>query len=255
MKGIIRDLFGIELNIKADKGFSPETLPEHIAIIMDGNGRWAGKRHVPRIIGHREGALTLKRIVLKCGQLGIKYLTVYAFSTENWKRPRAEVDALMELLREFLSQANEELAENNIKIKVLGDINRLPKDIRNEIIKVEKSTEENTGLWFNIALNYGSRNEIVNAVKAVCKDVEAGEFSRDDITEEVLSNYMYTRGIPDPDLLIRTSGENRLSNFLLWQLDYSELYFVKLQWHDFSEKHLIKAIEDYMYRERRFGGI
>ncbi len=255
MKGILRNFFKTEPVTNVSKDVQPKQLPRHIAIIMDGNGRWAGKRHVPRIIGHREGSQTLKRIVLKCKEIGIKYLTVYAFSTENWKRPKPEVDALMELLREFLSQAKGELAENNIKIKVLGDINTLPKDIQNEIIKVEKLTASNTGLWFNVALNYGSRNEIVNAVRAVCRDVETGRLNIDDITEKVFSRYMYTYEIPDPDLLIRTSGEYRLSNFLLWQLAYSELLFDKVNWPDFSEKHLLKAVEDYMSRERRFGGI
>lgn len=230
-------------------------LPVHIAIILDGNGRWAKKRGIPRNIGHREGAKTLEKVVLFCNEIGIKYLTVYAFSTENWKRPKEEVDALMKLLKEFLDGYQERLGKKNIKINILGDIRALPPDFQDEIIEVEKFSSKNSGLSLNIALNYGSRIEILNAVKDIAADLNNGKIKEDEITEERLSDYLYTKGNPDPDLLIRTSGEYRLSNFLLWQLAYTELWFDKVLWPDFSEQHLLSAIIDYQKRNRRFGGI
>lgn len=239
----------LERKINYDK------LPVHIAIILDGNGRWAQKRGLPRSIGHREGANNLKKIVKYCSELGIKFLTVYAFSTENWKRPREEVEGLMELLREFLVNAAKEIGSYDIKLRFLGDINALPIDIQNEIIKVEKNTTKNNGLVFSIALNYGSRNEIINAVKKVYDDIKVGKIREEQISEQIFSKYLYTYDIPDPDLLIRPGGELRLSNFLLWQAAYSELWFDKVLWPDFSKKHLLKAIYDYQLRHRRFGGI
>jgi undecaprenyl diphosphate synthase len=230
-------------------------VPEHIAIIMDGNGRWAKKRGVPRNVGHREGANNLKRTVSYCIKLGVKYLTVYAFSTENWKRPKEEIDALMNLLKEFLSKSVKEMSKENVRINILGDITALPSDIQNEIIMVEKSTRNNKKLVLNIALNYGSRTEIVNAVKIICNKVKKSEINEDEISEEIISKFLYTKSIPDPDLVIRTSGEYRISNFLLWQTAYSEFWFDKALWPDFSEKHLLKAISSFQNRQRRYGGI
>lgn len=230
-------------------------IPQHIAIIMDGNGRWSKKRHIPRNMGHKEGADTLKKIVLFCEKIGLKYLTVYAFSTENWKRPKDEVDALMKLLMEFLTSFSKEINKENIKIKMLGDITALPEEMQNEIIRVENETSGNSGLHFNVALNYGGRDEIVHMVKSICRQVKTGKLSEADITEKMVSENMYTSEMPDPDLLIRTSGEYRLSNFLLWQLAYSELCFDDVLWPDFNERHLMKAIHDYQKRERRFGGL
>ncbi|MGE5613990.1 MAG: isoprenyl transferase [Bacillota bacterium] len=230
-------------------------LPVHIAIIMDGNGRWAGRRGLPRSAGHREGANTLKKIVKECDALGIKYLTAFAFSTENWNRPKEEVDALMSLLLEFLRNADNELSGKNIKISVIGDMDGLTDEIRREIARVVRNTAENTGLNFIIALNYGSRMEITRAAARIARDVQKGLIKPEDIDEELFSNYLYTAGIPDPDLVIRPSGENRLSNFLLWQSSYSEFWYSDILWPDFSKKDLLEAIEAYRRRNRRFGGL
>lgn len=230
-------------------------LPVHIAIIMDGNGRWAKKRGLPRNFGHREGSNTLKRIVKFCNGIGIKYMTVYAFSTENWNRPKSEVDTLMSLLLEYLKNADKELAGQNIRIRVIGEKTRLNEEIKNEITRVEKSTVDNTGLNLNIALNYGSRNEIVHAAKEIAKDVKLGKLKIEDINENALESRLYTACIPDPDLLIRTSGEERLSNFLLWQLAYAEFWYTDVLWPDFSKEHILEAIKVYQSRNRRFGGV
>lgn len=230
-------------------------LPVHIAIIMDGNGRWAKKRGLPRNFGHREGSNTLKRIVKFCNGIGIKYMTVYAFSTENWNRPKSEVDTLMSLLLEYLKNADKELAGQNIRIRVIGEKTRLNEEIKNEITRVEKSTVGNTGLNLNIALNYGSRNEIVHAVKEIAKDVKLGKLKIEDINESALESRLYTACIPDPDLLIRTSGEERLSNFLLWQLAYTEFWYTDVLWPDFTKEHILEAIKVYQSRNRRFGGV
>ncbi|MCX7843543.1 MAG: isoprenyl transferase [Clostridia bacterium] len=229
-------------------------LPRHIAIIMDGNGRWAKKRGLPRNAGHREGSNALKNIVVFSDKIGIKYLTVYAFSTENWKRPKSEVDALMGLLLEYLKNAERELHGKNIRIRVIGDVNGLPEDIKKEIARVDKLTAKNTGLSLNIALNYGSRNEIVNAVKSLCVDVKNGRLSVKDIDEDSIAGRLYTFDMPDPDLIIRTSGEKRISNFLLWQSAYTEFWFTDVLWPDFKDNHLIEAIKEYQSRHRRFGG-
>jgi len=240
---------------KADRALDQKGLPVHIAIIMDGNGRWAAKRGLPRSIGHREGANNLKRIVIECNKIGIKYLTVFAFSTENWSRPKSEVDALMSLLLEFLQNADRELAGQNIRIRVIGEVEGLSDDIVKEIDRVVRKTESNDGLTLIIALNYGSRNEIVQAVVRIAREVQCGRMKPEDINEKVFSEYLYTAGIPDPDLVIRSSGENRLSNFLLWQSSYAELWYSDTLWPDFSERDLHQAIEDYKKRNRRFGGI
>lgn len=230
-------------------------LPVHIAIIMDGNGRWAGKRGLPRGVGHREGANTLKRVVRECDVLGIKYLTAFAFSTENWSRPREEVNSLMSLLVEFLKNADRELSGKNIKIRVIGETDGLSEEIRREIARVVRNTAGNTGLNFIIALNYGSRTEIARAAARIASDVQKGRIRTEDINEEMFSGYLYTAGIPDPDLVIRPSGENRLSNFLLWQSSYSEFWYSNILWPDFSKKDLLEAIEAYRRRDRRFGGL
>lgn len=232
-----------------------DKIPVHIAIVMDGNGRWARKRGLPRKAGHREGANTLKRIVTECDAIGIRYLTAYAFSTENWNRPKEEVDALMSLLLEFLKNADRELAGKNIRILVIGDTDKLSEEIRNEIARVVRNTSANTGLTLVIALNYGSRCEIASAASRLAKDVKEGRIDPEDINEELFSEYLYTRGIPDPDLVIRPSGENRLSNFLLWQSSYSEFWYSNVLWPDFTKDDLLEAISDYQKRNRRYGGL
>lgn len=228
-------------------------IPKHIAIIMDGNGRWAKKRGLSRSMGHKEGSRTLKKIVEACYTLGVKYLTVYAFSTENWSRPKDEVDDLMKLLLEYLRNAERELKGKNVRIKVIGDKKKLPIEIINEVERVEKNTEHIQGLDFIIALNYGGRQELVEAVSQIVDDVKTGLISK--IDENAISQRLYTNGIPDPDLLIRTSGEMRISNFLIWQCSYSEFYFCDILWPDFSENHLREAILSYQGRQRRFGGV
>lgn len=230
-------------------------LPVHIAIIMDGNGRWAKKRRLSRSIGHREGSNTLKKIASFCNDIGIKYLTVYAFSTENWKRPKNEVDALMTLLLEYLKNAEKELADKNIRLNVIGDTKRLPHDIQEQIKKVISLTQNNNGMIMNIALNYGGRDEIIFAVKKILKDAFEGKVRINDINDKTISDRLYTAGMPDPDLLIRTSGEKRLSNFLLWQCAYTEFWYTDVLWPDFRKEHLMEAIKVYQSRNRRFGGI
>lgn len=230
-------------------------LPVHIAIIMDGNGRWARKRGLSRNVGHREGSQTLRKIVEACEKIGIKYLTVYAFSTENWNRPKSEVDSLMALLLEYLQRAEKELAGDNTRIRVIGDLSRLSEEIRLQTQKVMKLTEKNTGLNLNIALNYGGRAEIVQAAKEIAKEVNQGKLKPSSVDEKAVADRLYTAGIPDPDLIIRTGGEERLSNFLLWQAAYSELWFTSVLWPDFNEEELLRAIKDYQERNRRYGGI
>ncbi|HOQ36457.1 MAG TPA: isoprenyl transferase [Acetivibrio sp.] len=230
-------------------------LPQHIAIIMDGNGRWARKRSLPRSVGHKEGAKTLKRITTFCGEIGIKYLTVYAFSTENWKRPKSEVDALMALLLEYLKNAETHIGGKDVRIKTIGDVSVFSDEIKKEIDRVTKLTGKNTGLELNIALNYGSRDEIVHAVKEIAREVAHGKIKTDDINEKMMIDKLYTSGVPDPDLLIRPGGEKRLSNFLLWQSAYTEFWYTDVLWPDFREEHIVEAILDYQNRNRRFGGI
>lgn len=230
-------------------------IPNHVAIILDGNGRWAKKRLLPRNLGHKAGAKAVEDICEDAWNLGIKYLTVYAFSTENWKRPEDEVNALMKLLRNYLVDCIERSNKNNMRVRVIGEKSGLSQDIQDRIEELEKVTEKNTGLNFTIAINYGSRDEITRAVRSIAKRVAAGEINPDDINMDIISESLDTKGIPDPDLLIRTSGEERLSNFLLWQLAYTEFYFTDVLWPDFDKKELEKAIEKYNGRERRFGGV
>ncbi len=232
-----------------------KVVPNHIAIIPDGNGRWAKKRGLPRNIGHREGSMNIKRIVIYCSKIKVKYLTFYAFSTENWRRPQGEVDALLKLLMEFLRKAEKELEGSNVKIRVIGDVNGLPEELQKEIVRVEKFTSSNDGLNLNIALNYGSRLEMLHAVKEISKKVKENKLSINDIDERQFENCLYTAGIPDPDLLIRTSGEQRISNYLLWQCAYSELWFTDALWPDVNESHIAEAIMDYGKRSRRYGGL
>ena len=228
-------------------------MPKHIAIIMDGNRRWARQRNLPVKLGHKQGAETLKKIVRYANNIGIKYLTVYAFSTENWKRSQEEVDALMSLLEGYLNQFSKEADTENIVIRVLGNMKQLSEPLQKSIANTVESTKNNTGIIFNIALNYGGRDEITNAVKLISADVKDGKVSIDDITEDVVSSYLYTKNDPDPDLLIRTSGEIRLSGFLPWQSTYSEFVFLEKLWPDFSTEDLDQAIEVFSKRNRKFG--
>lgn len=230
-------------------------IPEHVAIILDGNGRWAKKHLMPRNVGHSQGAKVVEQICEDAWDLGIKYLTVYAFSTENWNRPEKEVKGLMNLLRKYLIDCIERTSKNNMRVRVIGERSRLDDDIRSSIEKLEEVSSVNTGLNFTIALNYGSRDEIVRAMRNMAEDCTNGIIETENITEELFSSYLDTRELPDPDLMIRTSGEQRLSNWLLWQLAYTEFYFTDVLWPDFNKKELIRAIEYYNTRERRFGGI
>ncbi len=229
------------------------SIPTHVAIILDGNGRWAKAKGLPRKAGHVQGAKNVETICEAAYNMGIKYLTVYAFSTENWNRPQDEVDALMQLLRNYMKTCLKTAAKNNMSVRVIGDKTRLADDIRDSIAKLEEATKDYTGLHFQIALNYGSRDEITRAVKSLAQQVAAGELAPEQITEQTISEHLDTVGIPDPDLMIRTSGEQRISNYLLWQLAYAEFYFTPVPWPDFDKKELEKAIEAYQNRDRRYG--
>ncbi len=230
-------------------------VPQHIAIILDGNGRWAKAKGMPRNYGHAQGSKNVERICEEAWRMGIKYLTVYAFSTENWNRPDSEVAALMKLLRNYMKTCLKTAAKNDMKIRVIGDIDPLDDDIKNRIRELEAATVDNGGLNFTIALNYGSRDELTRAARKMAKDCEEGKLKAEDIDESVFESYLDTHDIPDPDLMIRTSGEQRLSNYLLWQLAYSEFYFTDVPWPDFTKEELVKAIEEYNHRHRRFGGV
>lgn len=228
-------------------------VPAHIAIILDGNGRWAKAKGLPRKAGHVQGAKNVETICEEAYKLGVQYLTVYAFSTENWNRPQDEVDALMQLLRNYMKTCLKTAAKNNMCVRVIGDKSRLADDIKASIAQLEEASKNNTGLHFQIALNYGSRDEIRRAVKSIAQKAVQGEISVEDISEEMISNELDTLGIPDPDLMIRTSGEQRISNYLLWQLAYAEFYFTPVPWPDFNKEELKKAIEVYQNRDRRYG--
>lgn len=229
------------------------SVPKHVAIILDGNGRWAKAKGMPRNYGHVQGAKTVEVICEEAYRMGIQYLTVYAFSTENWNRPSDEVAALMTLLRNYMKTCLKTAAKNNMCVRVLGDKTGLDEDIRKRIDELERATVNNTGLHFQIALNYGGRDEIRRAVRRIAADVKEGRLSEEEISEELISGYLDTAGIPEPDLLIRTCNEQRVSNFLLWQLAYTELYFTPVAWPDFSKEELEKAVEAYNHRDRKFG--
>jgi undecaprenyl diphosphate synthase len=230
-------------------------LPRHVAVIMDGNGRWAKSRHLPRIEGHRRGADSAREIIRTAGEFGIKYLTLYAFSAENWNRPKDEVDALMKYLVHYLKSETKELNKNNVRLEVIGQIHRLPENVQEHLRKSIETLSKNNGLTLIMALSYGSRIEIVEAVRQIASKAKAGKLDPADITEEVISNHLWTRNVPDPDLMIRTSGEMRISNFLLWQLSYAELVITPTLWPDFKRAQFVAALEEYAKRHRRFGGI
>jgi undecaprenyl diphosphate synthase len=228
-------------------------IPKHIAIIMDGNGRWAKRRGLPRIAGHHKGVNSVRDIVEACGQLGVKYLTLYAFSTENWKRPKDEVSMLMRLLLKALRDERDRLHQNEVRLKAIGDIAALPQDVQDELLDAIEMMRHNNGLTLVLALSYSGRWDLVNAAKKMFDDVKMGGISKDQISEELISSYLSTKEFPDPDLMIRTSGEYRISNFLLWQLAYTELVVSEDSWPSFRRKHLYSAIADFQKRERRFG--
>ena len=244
IKGIFMEEIGIDYN----------RLPSHVAIIMDGNGRWAKKRGLPRLAGHKAGMEALKKIVRKSGEIGMEHLTVYAFSTENWKRSEEEVSGIFQILVYYMEREIREIHQKGVRVSILGDLQRLPGPAREAVERAMELTKANQGLQFHIALNYGGRDEILRALRRLSQKVEQGGLMPDDITEEMISQALYTEGIPDPDLVIRTSGELRLSNFLLWQSAYSELYFTDILWPDFQEDAFLKAIADFQMRKRNFGG-
>ena len=239
------------MNLKKD--ITIDSIPNHIAIIMDGNGRWAKKRNKSRDYGHKEGKKSVKKIVKACAELGIKNLTLFAFSTENWNRPKLEIDFLMKLLLTSLNQELETLTKNNIRFKTIGNLEKLPKKLTSYLIKVTKKTQNNSGMTLTLALSYGAKKEIVDAMQAIGNKVKNNLISLKNIDESVINQHLYTHYLPDVDLLIRTSGEKRVSNFLLWQIAYAELYFTEKLWPDFSKEDLYEAIVNYQQRERRFG--
>lgn len=230
-------------------------IPQHIAIILDGNGRWAKAKGMPRNYGHTMGAKNVETVCQAAYDLGVKYVTMYAFSTENWNRPDNEVDALMKLLESYLKNCIRTADKNNMRVRVIGDTSRLTEKFQNQIKELEKASAQNDGLNLQIAINYGSRDEMIRAMRRMAADVQNGTLAAEQITEPVFEDYLDTAGIPDPDLMIRTSGEQRLSNYLLWQLAYSEFYFTDVPWPDFKKEELIKAIEAYNKRDRRYGGL
>lgn len=231
------------------------TIPRHIAIIMDGNGRWAKERGLPRTEGHRRGADSVQEIVESCGQLGVKYLTLFAFSTENWKRPKSEVDSLMKMLERFLKQKTSEMMKQNVRLQAIGRLHDLPESCQNQLHKSIEKTSQNTGLTLIFALSYGAREEIIDGIKSLVESIEKGHLDTGMIDAEVFSKHLYTRYYPDPDLLIRTSGEMRLSNFLLWQMSYTEFYITSTLWPEFRREALMEAIREYGRRQRRYGDV
>jgi undecaprenyl diphosphate synthase len=231
------------------------SLPKHVAVIMDGNGRWAKQHGLPRVEGHRRGADSAREIIRTAGELGIKYLTLYAFSAENWNRPKDEVDALMKYLVHYLKTETKDLNKNNVRLEVIGQIHRLPENVQEHLAKSIATLSKNNGLTLVMALSYGSRIEIVEAVRHIAQKVRAGKLDPADITEKVISDHLWTRNVPDPDLLIRTSGEMRVSNFLLWQISYAELVITPTLWPEFRKPQFFAALEEYARRHRRFGGV
>jgi undecaprenyl diphosphate synthase len=237
------------------RAIDPARLPAHIAIIMDGNGRWARRRGLPRIAGHKAGVAPLRTAVDTCARLGLRALTVYAFSVENWKRPRTEIETLWRLLRHYLRAEMPEMHRNGVRFHAIGRLDELPRMVRDELEEAMRETRANRGLQVNLAINYGGRAELVDAVRSLVEDVQRGAISSEAIDEAAISARLYTAGLPDPDLLIRTSGEMRVSNFLLWQIAYAELYVTETLWPDFTRTELLRAILDYQKRDRRFGGL
>lgn len=230
-------------------------IPKHVAIIMDGNGRWAKKKRMPRNYGHTQGSKNVEKICEEAYKMGIEYLTVYAFSTENWVRPQEEVDALLKLLSTYLGTSIKTSTKNNMRVRIIGDTSKLPEDLRRSIAALEEASKDNTGLKFQVAINYGGRDELIRAMRALARDIKTEKTEIDHIDEALFGQYLDTKEIPDPDLLIRTSGEQRLSNFLLWQLAYTEFYFPEVLWPDFNKNELMKAVEYYSSRTRKFGGL
>lgn len=249
------DVFKNNKNKNNDMVLDKNNIPKHIAIIMDGNGRWAKRKKLPRTMGHKAGVETIRKIVKEAQDIGVKYLTLYAFSTENWKRPQEEVSALMKLLIQYLKSELGELNRNGVSIRISGDITKLPQEAQEEIEYAIVKTENNKGIVLNIAFNYGGRDEIIRAVKLIGKDLLDSKVDLDTIDEKVFESYLYTANMPDPDLIIRPSGEKRISNFLLWQCAYSEFCYLNIFWPDFTEKNLHEAISEYQNRDRRYGGI
>lgn len=237
------------------KTIDATNIPAHVAIIMDGNGRWAKRRGMPRIFGHKAGVETLRSIVRMASEIGVKVLTAYAFSTENWKRPADEVNFLMGLLSEYLDSEIEELDQNKVKLRFIGNTDELATSLQEKIKHAVKRTENNPGLVLNLAVNYGGRSEIVRAVRLIAEQVALGKLDEREISEDAIERHLYTAGLPDPDLLIRPSGDYRISNYLLWQLAYTEFWFTPIHWPDFKPEHFLEAIRDYQQRERRFGGL
>jgi undecaprenyl diphosphate synthase len=230
-------------------------LPKHVAVIMDGNGRWAAKRHLPRIFGHQQGAKSVDIITSYCAKLGIEALTLYSFSTENWKRPKEEVESLMGLLYDYLGEKYSKLQKNSIRLNAIGRLDRLPERVKNRLFDIIDKTKDNNKMTLTLALNYGSRQELAEAILRIAEDFKKNKISADDIDENLIGRYLYTNNLPEVDLLIRTSGEFRLSNFLLWQISYSEIIITKTLWPDFREKNLDAALEEFSMRNRRYGGI
>lgn len=230
-------------------------IPQHLAIIMDGNGRWAKQRHLPRVEGHRQGAESVRNIVRAAGEAGVKYLTLYAFSVENWSRPKDEVDTLMKYLARYLKNEIGELTRNNVRLEVIGQIYRLPEFVQEQLEKTKAALAKNNGLTLILALSYGGRTEIIEAVRDIAAKVKAGRLEPEEINEQVITQHLYTRNFPDPDLLVRTSGEMRVSNFLLWQISYAELVVTPTLWPDFRKPQFLEALEEYARRHRRFGGL
>lgn len=250
----LRALFG-KTSASVPQKLDTDNIPQHIAIIMDGNGRWAKNRGLPRIAGHHSGMKTVKRITMAADRLGVKYLTLYAFSTENWKRPKAEVEFLMKLPQEFLAIELKDLIENNVQVRMMGYKEDLPSHTLEAVEEAVRQTAGNTGLVLNFALNYGSRKEMIGAVRQISEAVQAGRLAPQDIEDSHMAEHLLSAGIPDPDLLIRTSGELRLSNFMLWQLAYSEMWFTDVYWPEFTEEHFHDAVREYQRRARRYGGL
>ncbi|MBC2578926.1 isoprenyl transferase [Clostridium sp. DJ247] len=249
--------FNSKQNNKEDNKISIDldNIPKHIAIIMDGNGRWAKEKRLPRTMGHKAGVEVIREIVKECSNLGVKYLTLYAFSTENWVRPKEEVSALMNLLTQYLRNEFKELNDNNVVINHIGNVKKLPQICQDELTAAYEKSKNNTGLVLNLALNYGGRDELIRAFKDMYIDIREGKVNFEDLDEKLFSNYLDTKGMPDPDLIIRPSGEQRLSNFLLWQCAYSEFWYSNIKWPDFNKKHLHEAIYDFQNRNRRYGGL